>query len=182
MFSFEDNDCDTNIIFSRLEQCCIIAPPVVSHLKQTIHHYIVKNNIDDANEFFVKLRKIYYKCEGVDWYETKILFKVCFVLIKIKQDPTLVIDNIVYFNVLYGFSEEDPETITSLLHFRNMVHVALTFIKAKNHKGEIMEIASRLNGGSLYVRGKGQTHINLYRSKIFEQESGHIPIKKPRIV
>jgi hypothetical protein len=79
-----------------------------------------------------------------------------------------------------SFKDLDGQELSYLLRFRNMLKLALNIIPPRLNKNKLIDVAARLEGsGKQYVTGSGQTAPTARRVKIFEDESGVRPEKRP---
>ena len=170
---------NSTLIYNQLEHCCVIAQDVKGPLLNVINKY---SSIADSQfsksamkAFFQALRRQFGETDGVDWNETKILYKCCFVLLLTARNPSLLFNSYSQLLAHYPeFAEVDAVELAQLLQYRNMMHVAAQLTISKNHKGEFLIVAGRLCG-TVSITGSGQTKATSRRVLIYEREGGLVP-------
>jgi hypothetical protein len=68
----------------------------------------------------------------------------------------------------------DPEEITLLLNYRNVMALAILVLKPQGNKGHLMELVTKITEGidKKYITGSGQSDATIRREQIYERESG----------
>ena len=85
------------------------------------------------------------------------------------------------YNIFSDCSSDDAEEGRYLLNFRNYMKKALRIIPAKRNKMLLVHICAILEGSKRsYVKGGTQSSATTRRTIIYEHESGHHKICRPR--